>query len=246
MTSTDLFVSEAAGVRTLVLNRLERRNALNTTLISALLHALRAADQDSAVGAIVLAANGPVFCAGADMREFGSEAADPAANEHRSEQLLALQLAFDKIEVPIVCAVTGPAIGAGASLAIAADLTVMDAQTFLSWPETAHGMVPGGVIGHLQARCSRKQAFELLALGERLQANEALRIGLVNRVVAGSEVMATAAQLASVLATRSREVMRATKHVFVTTAGLPVREALRAGRDAARSRQERGNNPNGQ
>ncbi len=233
-----LLISDADGVRTLTLDRADRRNALDTALTAALLQALTDADGDSSVGAVVLAANGQVFCAGADVREF-KDRPDPQAEMRRGELMLQLQLAMDEIEAPLVCALGASAFGAGASIAIAADLTVMGEGASLVWPETVHGMVPGSVVAQLQKRCSRKLAFELLALGERIGAADALRAGLVNRVVADAEVNTAAAQMARTLAARNREVMRGAKHVFNSIASLPLREALRAGRDAARTRQAR-------
>jgi enoyl-CoA hydratase/carnithine racemase len=234
-----LQISDAQGVRALTLNRPERRNALDTPLAIALLEALRAADADDSVGAVLLAGNGTVFCAGADLGEFKGDRANPEAEARRSDVFLDLQLVFEEIQVPVVCAVAGPAVGAGASLAIASDITVMGEGARLSWPEIVHGMVPSLMIGHLQRRTGRKQAFELLALGDALGAREALALGLANRVVPDPEVMDAASQLARTLASRSRAALRETKQLFVRDAGTPLPQALRTAREAARARQAR-------
>lgn len=239
MPNENFLVTDADGVRTLTLNRTERRNALDTALGSALLQALRAADQNDSVGAVLLAANGTVFCAGADIGEFKGERGDPVAEARRSDLFLELQLAFEEIQVPVVCALTGAAVGAGAALAIAADLTVMGESARLSWPEIVHGMVPSLMIGHLQRRTGRKQSFELLALGQPVSAREALALGLANRVVPDAEVMETSLQLARTLAGHNRAAMRETKQLFISHAALPLPAALRAGREAARARQAR-------
>jgi enoyl-CoA hydratase/carnithine racemase len=242
MPNESLRLTDLNGVRTLTLDRTERRNALDSRLAGALLAALRSADQDAAVGAVVLAANGSVFCAGADLAEFKGERVDAAAEARRSDLFLDLQLVFEDLQVPVVSAVTGAAIGAGASLAIAADLTVLGEGARLGWPETVHGMVPGLMIGHLQRRTGRKQAFELLALGEPLPARAALELGLANRVVPDAEVLAVATGLASTLAARNRGAMRETKKLFISLASLPLPDALHAARAAARERQVRASN----
>jgi enoyl-CoA hydratase/carnithine racemase len=234
-----LLCSDAAGVRTLTLNRPQRRNALDTPLGSALLEALRAADADPSVGAVVLAATGTVFCAGADLGEFKGERSNAAAEERRSDLFLELQLVFDQLEVPVVCAVGGAAVGAGASIAIAADITVMAESARLAYPEIVHGMVPGLMIAHLQRRTGRKKAFEILATGEPVAAREALAQGLANRVVPDAELAAAAEALARTLAGRERAVLRETKRLFLDGAECSAADALQAARAASRARRAR-------
>lgn len=231
------------GVRTLTLARRDKRNALDTALARALLDALRAADADPAVGAVLLEGDGPVFCAGADLAEFRGERANPDAEALRSDVFLDLQLVFEAIRVPVVAAVGGPAVGAGASLAIAADLTVIGEGARLSWPEIVHGMVPGLMIAHLQRRTGRKPAFELLALGEPVGARDALALGLVSRVVADAQVPEAARAIATTLAGRPRAAMRETKGLFIESASLPIPDALREARAASRARSARAREP---
>ncbi|HYF19652.1 MAG TPA: enoyl-CoA hydratase/isomerase family protein [Ramlibacter sp.] len=238
-TSPHLKIHDDAGVRTLLLDRAERRNALDTPLAGALLQALRAADTDASVGCVLLAANGTVFSAGADLGEFKGERADPLAEQRRSDLFLELQLAFEELHVPVVAAVAGAAVGAGASLAIAADLTVMGESARLAYPEIVHGMVPSLMIAHLQRRTGRKPAFELLALGEPVGAAQALALGLANRVVPDAEVLPTATALARTLASRARAAMRETKQLFIDHAAGTLADALQAGRDASRRRHQR-------
>lgn len=109
-------------VRTLTLSRRDKRNALDTTLARALVDALRSADADPAVGAVLVEGDGPVFCAGADLAEFRGERANPDAEALRSDVFLDLQLIFETIRVPVVAAMGGPAVGAEAARAIAATL----------------------------------------------------------------------------------------------------------------------------
>lgn len=232
-----LRLSDDGAVRILTLDRGHRRNALDTALASQLLGALQEANRDESVGAVLIAANGAAFCAGADLGEFKGERANPVAEAHRSDVFLDLLLAFEALDIPIVCAVQGPAVGAGAAMAIAADLTVMGASARLAYPEIVHGMVPTLMIAHLQRRTGRKKCFELLAVGEAISAEEALALGLTNRVVPDEDLSATALGLAQMLAGRHRAALRETKRLLVAHAALPVDEALRRAREASRARQ---------
>ena len=231
-----LLCSDDDGIRLVTLNRPERRNAMNSVLAIAFIDALRQADLDNTVRAMVIGGHGKSFCAGADLSEFSGEHADPAAQEKRSDLFLELQLLFDEIDVPIIAAVEGPAIGMGASIAIAADLTVMGESGRLGFPEIAHGMLPSLVMGHLQHRTTRKHAFELLSLPASLPAAEALSRGLVNRVVPDGTALAEAMEIARTLAGHDRTTMRRTKRLFLETCDMPLGAGLRAARDFARKR----------
>lgn len=238
-TEPSLQQHELDSVRIITLNRPKRRNALDMALTTSLIAALRAADGDPAVGAVVLAGAGPSFCAGADLAEFKAERADARAEELRIDLYLELLLLFGELAVPVVCAVAGHAIGLGASLAIAADLTVMADAAQLSYPEITHGMVPSLMIGPLQRRTGYKKAFELLATSRAIGAQEALSLGLVNTVVPQVEVMATATALAMAVAGQDASVVRETKRLFIEMADMPAADALRAGRGATGRRRAR-------
>jgi enoyl-CoA hydratase len=119
-----LLVENRGAVRILTLNRPEKRNALDTAATKTLLEAIRAADADESVGALVLTGAGPVFCAGADLSEF-KLLKDPQLAESRAELTMQLHLSFSKLRVPVVSAINGAAMGGGAGLAIAGDLAVM-------------------------------------------------------------------------------------------------------------------------
>ena len=228
-------VSNFGAVRVLTLNRLEKRNALNTALTQALLDALRAADADESVACVVLTGAGPGFCAGADLAEFKDLTPD---NRHlveaRAELTMQLHLAFPKLAKPVVTAINGAAMGGGAGLAIAGDLAVMAEDATLGYPETRHGIVAAIVMANLVRQAGRKAAFELVALGEPVSARRALELGLVNRVVAKAQLMDEALALAGKLAAVSRPAMRLTKQLFHEAADLPLAQALERGREANR------------
>lgn len=231
-----LKVEDTDGIRRLTLNRPERRNALDTELLRLLCTAIRTADDDPALRVILLAAEGPVFCAGADLGEFKGPAHRPEEMARRTDLIMALQLVLEQVSVPVVAAVQGAAVGAGASLAIAVDLTVMGKSARIAYPELAHGMVPSMVIAHLQRRAGRKQAFELLALGQPIDAARSLSLGLCNRVVEDAEVFATALGLAQSLAQHDRCAMRATKRIFADYASDSLARALEQARAVMQQR----------
>jgi enoyl-CoA hydratase/carnithine racemase len=227
-----LLSRDTDGVRTLTLNRPDKRNALNTPLVEALLAGLDAADHDAEVGTIVLTGAGALFCAGADVGEFRDAGSDTAAaSERRSDLLLELFLRFSTLRPPVIAAVNGAALGAGVAVALAADMVVMSAEAKLGYPETKHGMVPSLMAGLLVHNIGRKAAFELLALGDLLDAKQALARGLVNRVVAPNDVQTEALALAARLAALDRFAVEGTKRVLTACADLALPEALRKGRE---------------
>ena len=226
-----LLIEDKGPVRVLTLNRPEKRNALDTALTSALLESLRRTDADETVRCVVLTGAGPAFCAGADLGEF-KQLTDPKAAEKRAALTMQLHLAFSKMVTPVVTAINGAAMGGGAGLAIAGDLAVMSRSAKLGYPETKHGIVAAIVMANLVRQVGRKSAFELVALGEPIDAPRALALGMVNRVVPQARLMNEALALAEKLAAVSRQAMAQTKRLFYEVADLPLERALERGRDA--------------
>ena len=225
-----LLVANQGAVRTLTMNRPEKRNALNSKLTQGLLDALRAADGDDSVGAIVLTGAGQGFCAGADLTEFKDLQAGVAA-ENRAELTMQLHLVFSQMRIPVVSAINGHAMGGGAGLAIAADLAVMAEGAKIGYPEAKHGIVAAIVMANLVRQVGRKAAFELVALGEPIDAQRAFQLGMVNRVVPLANVVAEAVALAEKLAGVKRVAMAETKRLFHEVADLALAPALERGRD---------------
>ena len=226
-----LLVENRGAVRILTMNRPEKRNALNAELAQGLLDALRGADTDESVGAIVLTGAGPGFCAGADLSEFKELGAGLAA-ENRAELTMQLHLVFSKISKPVVSAINGHAMGGGAGMAIAADLAVVAEGAKIGYPEVKHGIVAAIVMANLVRQIGRKAAFELVSLGEPVDAQRALRLGMVNRVVSPSDLMNEAIALAEKLAAVKRPAMAETKRLFHEVADLALTPALERGREA--------------
>ena len=217
-------------MRVLTLNRPDRRNALNLELTRALLDALRAADADEGVRCVVLTGAGPGFCAGADLAELKAPR-DPQATDARAELTMQLHLVFSKISTPVITAINGAAMGAGAGLAIAGDLALMAQGAKLGYPEAKHGIPAAIVMANLVRQVGRKAAFELAALAEPIDAQRALELGMVNRVVPEARLMDEALAMAQKLAALDPAALAQTKRLFHEVADLPLAAALERGRD---------------
>jgi enoyl-CoA hydratase/carnithine racemase len=229
----DLLIEDRGAVRTLRMNRPEKRNALNNALTEALLEGLRAADADDAVNAVVLTGAGAAFCAGADLSEFKELTGDNQPLVARRAQLtMSLHESFSRLTKPVITAINGPAMGGGAGLALAGDLALMAESAKLGYPEVKHGIVAAIVMPNLVRQVGRKVAFELLATGRTIDARRALELGMVNRVVPDAELMTAALALAGELAAVSRPAMATTKALFYQVAEAPFGDALALGREA--------------
>ena len=229
----ELLVEDRGAVRILTMNRPEKRNALNTALTRALLDGLRAADAAESVRCVVLTGAGPGFCAGADLSEFKDLTPEHAHRvEERAELTMQLHLAFSKMAKPVVTAINGAAMGGGAGLAVAGDLAVMAEGAKLGYPESRHGIVAAIVMAYLVRQFGRKAAFELVSLGEPIDAQRALALGMVNRIVADVDLLSSALNFSEKLSKVDPQALKATKQLFHEVADLPLEEALKRGRAA--------------
>lgn len=199
--------SVAAGVARVTLARAEARNALNLPMCLALTEAFERLDADAAVRVIVLDAEGPVFCAGADMKErVGHDEAWVRARR------LAAFRAYETIErcrKPVVALLQGPVVGSGGEIAMACDFAVAtDAVTF-RFPEPQWGTV--GATQRLQRVIGKRRAKELLFTGRAMPAAEALAAGLIVRLVAQDALTAAGAEIAAAIAKAPALAMALTK-----------------------------------
>ena len=228
-----LLTENRGQVRLLTMNMPDKHNALNTALTQSLLDALRAAEADASVNAVVLAGAGESFCAGADTREFSALTPDdPGAVMRRADLTTTLHRMFSQMSKPIVAAVRGNALGGGAGLAIACDMVVMADTVRFGYPELKHGIVAAVVLANLVRQVGRKQAFELVGMAEPVDGARALALGLANRVVPSEEVVEEAMKIAQRLASWSAIAMSTTKRTFHRAAELSLEQALDVGRDA--------------
>jgi enoyl-CoA hydratase len=227
-----LIVEDRGPIRIIRMNRPEKLNALNTALTSSLLHALEAADADDTVRAVVLAGAGRAFCAGADLSEFAKLAPENQSLVlKRAELTCRTQSMLQRLSKPIVSAVQGNAVGGGAGLAIGCDMMVAGGDLKFGYPELKHSIVPALVMTGLQRQFGRKTAFELISLGRMLGAEEALALGLANKIAPPTEVVDVALEIAEQWSKTNPLAMSAAKSLFYRVADLPFEAAMAAGQD---------------
>ena len=192
----------ADGVAVLTLNRPAKRNAIGLAMVREIHDVLGLLERDPAAGALVVAgAGGKVFAAGADIAELRERTAEDAAKGVN-------QGLFSRIEnlpLPTVAAVTGFALGGGCELALACDLRVAGESAKFGQPETGLGILPGaGGTQRLPRIVGLGRAREIVLTGRIVEAAEAERIGLANRIVPDAEVLKAAREIAALMASKGR------------------------------------------
>ena len=210
-------VDEATGVGTITLNRPEALNALTVQMKQALLGAFRQIERDRAVRAVILTGAGRAFCAGQDLRERLEPGAAPLGVEIR-ERYNPIIRAMTGLEKPIVAAVNGVAAGAGASLAMAADIRIASEGATFALAFGRVALVPdSGATWFLPRLVGAARAAELAFLNEPVAASEALTIGLVGRVVPADQLAADARAVAGRLAAGAPRAIALTKRALRET-----------------------------
>ena len=184
MPASDTVLYEVIGsLARITLNRPEKRNALNDELVAALKDALRRVDNERDVRAVILAGAGADFCSGADLKKLQkSSTASVADNLEDALALMELFNLIRQVRVPVIAAVKGRALAGGCGLATACDLVLAARSARFGYPEVRIGFVPAMVMAMLRRNVSEKRAFELVTLGSEITAEEALTLGLINRV----------------------------------------------------------------
>ena len=212
------------GVAWLRLNRPEALNALNRPLTSALEEALERVAAMDEVRVLVVAGRGRAFCAGNDIKEMQTIAPDEA--EALARRHAAIVQRFSSLPQVTIAAVDGYALGGGLMLAIAQDLRVASDRARFGLPEVTLGFPPAYGIARLLDVVAGGHARDLLLTGRTIHATEALRIGLVNRVVAPPTLEASVTSLAAEIARSPRSGLSATKEIVASIrSGGPGREA---------------------
>ncbi len=230
MTSGLVQTEEHGGVLTVWLNRPEKRNALSGALVEALSLALAGAGGGEAVQVILLRGKGPDFCAGADLVELegmlGQSREEGLADARR---LGALLLSMRRHPNPIIAAVHGRALAGGCGLATACDVILARDDAELGYPEVRLGFVPAMVMAILRRKLTEGRAFDLVTSGNRITAEEALRIGLVSRVLPTAEFDEQVVAFAADLAERPASALLLTKSLLYEQADLTVEEGIERG-----------------
>jgi enoyl-CoA hydratase/carnithine racemase len=185
-----LVLSEDRGaVRHVVLNRPEKRNAMSQELLTTLAAELRAAADDAGVHCVVLRGAGPVFSAGVDLGELMSFAGDPAVLRPFRDVFLQCANLCEAMPKPVICQIHRTCVGGALEVALGCDLRVASEDSQLGLPEVKFGIIPDvGGSSRLPAVVGLGRAKELIMTGRMIDAREAERIGLVNRVAAPDEL----------------------------------------------------------
>ncbi len=213
------------GVAKVTLNRPEAMNAFNQTMRGELADALKAAADDADVRVVILAGNGRVFSAGADLK---AGFPDGAAVRHQlREEYKPGLLAITQMDKPVISAVHGSASGIGLSFALAADLVVMAQSAFLLLPFSNIGLIPdGGANWMLPRDIGYRRAFQIAVENERLPSARCLELGLVNRVVADDQLLHEAHSWARSLASRAPIALALTKRAMRRAAQMSFAEVI--------------------
>ena len=219
--SQDLLYSQDGAIVTLTLNLPEQRNPISDDIIEGLVAACDRMNGDRSVRVAILTANGSAFSAGGNVKRMAEGAEERRrrpvnTTSYYKRGIQRIPLAFEKLEVPIIAAVNGPAIGAGCDLTCMCDIRIAGASARFAESFVKVGLVPGdGGAWLLQRVVGYSKAAEMALTGDPLSAEEALACGLVSRVVPDNELMATAVALAKRIAANPPQAVRLTKRLLV-------------------------------
>ena len=222
----DLVLLERDGpVATLTFNRPDKLNAMNEALMNRLREQLEALSEDDAVRVVIVTGAGRAFMAGADLKTMAEMSQAEAVEFSRSGS--ALLRMFEEMDKVFIAAVNGYAYGGGCELICACDLRVAADDAKICQPEVTIGIHPGfGGTQRLPRLIGPGKAKEMILTGEPVTAEEALRIGLVNRVVPAANLMEEARALAATLVSRGPTAVRTAKRVITRGLDVPLEEAL--------------------
>jgi enoyl-CoA hydratase len=217
----------ADGVATVTLARPEVHNAMNTTMRRELVECFTRLQTDDDVRVVVVTGAGDrAFSAGADIREFVEPDSAPRFREARRR--LEFRQVMDRCPQPLIAAIRGWALGGGLELALACDIRIAGDDARLGLTEIDLAIIPGGGgTQRLPRLVGRGKALELILTGARIDAAEALRLGIVERVVPAADVLGHARALARTLAAKAPLALRYAKEAVVKGLDLPLAEGLR-------------------
>jgi methylglutaconyl-CoA hydratase len=219
----------AGGIARITLNRPDKRNAITSEMMSALLDALQRASHDSAIRILLIRGSGKDFCAGLDLSEVLKSAEDAQASLTSARRLGDLYIAMRRHPKPIIAAVHGRALGGGAGIATASDLILANESAQFGYPEVKLGFIPAIVATMLRRAVNERQAMELALTGEPLNASRAYAIGLVNRVYPDAEFDAEVERYVATLAANSATAMSLSKRLLYETDGMSFETSIEAG-----------------
>jgi enoyl-CoA hydratase/carnithine racemase len=214
------------GVATVMLDNPEKRNMLSGQMLAELVDAIKAARDSEEVRAVVLTGAGDkAFCAGADLGVFAADV--PLVQKHfASDLFLEFFRLMPRLGKPSLCAVNGHVLAGGMGLALSCDLVIAKEGATFGTPEINVGAFPYMIMAIIYRNVPRKKVNEMMLLGERLSAEQAVEYGLANKVVAAGEFDAAVADWAGKLASKSPVLMRLGHDAMYRQQDMAVDEAL--------------------
>ncbi|HWV51335.1 enoyl-CoA hydratase [Pseudorhodoplanes sp.] len=227
--ATILLREDRDGIALLTLNNPAARNALSEELIAALSAAFDAIGREAAIRAVIVAANGPAFSAGHDLKQLTARRSDPDGGKAYFRQIMTscsdMMQKIIAIPQPVIACVSGVATAAGCQLVATCDLAIASTEARFATPGVDIGLFCSTPMVALTRNIPRKNAMHMLLTGEPVSAEEAARLGLVNRVVPkGAELDASFA-LARTVASKSRATVKIGKQAFYRQAELSLADA---------------------
>ncbi len=206
------------SIAVLTLNRPRARNSLSEAMLAALSGELESLATEKRIRAVVLAANGPAFSAGHDLKELTAHRADADGGRGYTRQVMercsAVMLSLLRLPQPVIAAVEATATAAGCQLVATCDLAVASTTAQFATPGVHIGLFSSTPMVALSRNVPRKQAMEMLLTGDMISAEDAYRIGLVNRVVEPGKARGQALELARKIAGKSAAVVKLGKEAF--------------------------------
>ena len=226
-----LLREDKGGIAILTLNRPQARNSLSEAMLKALGDALATLAHERAVRVVILAANGPAFCAGHDLKEITAHRADADRGRAYFQRIMALcstvMQQIVTLPQPVIAAVHATATAAGCQLVASCDLAIASQAAKFATPGVNIGLFCSTPMVALSRNVTRKAAMEMLLTGEMISAEDAARIGLINRVVAPGTERDEALKLAKKITAKSPLTVKIGKEAFYRQIEMPLAEAYR-------------------
>jgi enoyl-CoA hydratase/carnithine racemase len=224
-----LLREDRGGIAILTLNRPQARNSLSEALLQALGDTFSAIAHENAIRVVVLAANGPAFSAGHDLKELNAHRSGEDRGRAYFKHIMGLcsrvMQQIVRLPQPVVAAVHATATAAGCQLVASCDLAVASQDAKFATPGVNIGLFCSTPMVALSRNVSRKHAMQMLLTGDLISAEEAARIGLINQVVPSGQEHAAALKLAEKIAAKSKLTVKIGKEAFYRQAEMPLTEA---------------------
>lgn len=227
---SELIKEKSGSVLNLTLNRPEKRNALNDGLILELKASFRSVEVETDLSCVVIKGAGKDFCSGADLSAL-QKIAESSYEENLEDarSLAELFVLMRNCPVPVVAAVHGKALAGGCGLATASDIVLCTETAVFGYPEVKIGFVPAIVMAFLRRNISEKQAFEMITQGFEFTPQQALQLGLVNKIYAEDGFENAIEEYVSIYEKTSRSAVRLSKKLLYEMDGLDFSESMEAG-----------------